>query len=292
MGVIKRPKFQPIYPTDGDAVAEFLENEALSQPDTQVAPVVEEDPQILSSDQHQQTGQLPRDTVIHPPQLARSRWARKSVVEEKYPKGQKKRRRYENNKYLLNLVKSENHSDSVATETKTAFSRLFQQKDKMAAWNSFRSLSEDDQLAIIANNEIYAYFNNEAILEEAPECVVKQIHNYRDTRRKMTADEAFDAMCPKLKSIFTKRHFPMGILMHLENEILEFFSTSPKETYVVERQCSFDRLILHAITHFNVLFSQSFTKDGNRRETRVRNLCADFQPPIVSLPDYIQMKRP
>ena len=124
-------------------------------------------------------------------------------------------------KYLLNLVKSENHSDSVATETKTAFSRLFQQKDKMAAWNSFRSLSEDDQLAIIANNEIYAYFNDEAILEEAPECVVKQIHNYRDTRRKMTADEAFDAMCPKLKSIFTKRHFPM-VRQTLEYQLFQF----------------------------------------------------------------------
>lgn len=193
---------------------------------------------------------------------------------------------------MLNLAKSEDHPDLLVNETKTAFSCLFQQKEKMAAWNSFLSFSEDDQLAIIANNEIFAYFNNEAVLEEAPDSVVKQIHNYRDVRRKMTADEAFDAMCPKLKSIFTKRHFPMGILIHLENEVLRFFSKSPKDTYIVELQCSFDRLILHAITHFNVLFSQSFNKDGNRRETHVRNLCADFQPPAVSLSDYIQMKRP
>jgi len=195
-------------------------------------------------------------------------------------------------KYLLNLAKPEDHPDTLVNETKSAFSSLFQQKDKMAAWNSFLSFSEDDQMAIIANNEIFAYFNDEAVLEEAPASVVKQIHNFRDARRKMTADQVFDTMSPKLKSIFTKRHFPMGILIHLENEILRFFSESPKETFIIERQCSFDRLILHAITHFNVLFSQSFNMDGNRRETHVRNLCADFQPPPLSLSDYIQMKRP
>ena len=125
-------------------------------------------------------------------------------------------------KYLLNLVKSEDHSDSLVNETRTAFSSLFQRKDKMAAWNSFLSFSEDDQLAIIANNEIFAYFNNEAVLEEAPECVVKKINNYRDARRKMTADEAFDSMCPKLKSIFTKRHFPMVRSMSVPSSKLNY----------------------------------------------------------------------
>jgi len=112
-------------------------------------------------------------------------------------------------KYLLNLAKPEDHPDTLVNETKSAFSSLFQQKDKMAAWNSFLSFSEDDQMAIIANNEIFAYFNDEAVLEEAPASVVKQIHNFRDARRKMTADQVFDTMSPKLKSIFTKRHFPM-----------------------------------------------------------------------------------
>jgi len=291
MGVIKRSKFQHVSPMDGDGIAELLENEAQQQLDDEVTAVRNDGIQDRTN-QLLRTAQLPRNVVTQPAHSARNHCSRKSDIEEKCPKGQKKKRRYENNKYLLNLVKSEDHSDSLVNETRTAFSSLFQRKDKMAGWNSFLSFSEDDQLAIIANNEIFAYFNNEAVLEEAPECVVKKINNYRDARRKMTADEAFDSMCPKLKSIFTKRHFPMGILIQLENEVLQFFSQSPKGTCIIERQCSFDRLILHAVTNFNILFSQSFPKDRNRRETHVRNLCPDFVPPLVSLSDYIQMKRP
>lgn len=79
----------------------------------------------------------------------------------------------------------------------------------MAAWNAFLTLSEDDQLAIIANNEIFAYFNNEPILDQVPPAVVEKIVSYRERRRQMTADEAFSTLCPKLKSIFSKRHFPI-----------------------------------------------------------------------------------
>ena len=65
------------------------------------------------------------------------------------------------------------------------------------------------QLAIIASNEVLAYFNNEAVLDQAPSKVVEKVRSYRETRRAMTPDQAFHSLCPKLKSIFSKRHFPM-----------------------------------------------------------------------------------
>lgn len=95
------------------------------------------------------------------------------------------------------------------TEPRSVFATLLQESDKMAAWNAFLTLPEDDQLAIIANNEIFAYFNNEPVLDQVPLAVVEKIVSYRDRRRAMSADEAFCTLCPKLKSIFTKRHFPM-----------------------------------------------------------------------------------
>ena len=112
---------------------------------------------------------------------------------------------------MLNLAKSDEDKrvQPGFTELRSVFSTLLQESDKMDAWNAFLTLSEDDQLAIIANNEIFAYFNNEPILDQVPQAVVEKIVSYRERRRKMTADQAFATLCPKLKSIFTKRHFPM-----------------------------------------------------------------------------------
>lgn len=101
------------------------------------------------------------------------------------------------------------------------------------------------------------------------------------------------------------------MLVQLENEVLDFFLETPKGTCVIERQCSFDRLLLHAITRFNFLVSQSkyyikslltfvmmlyqnmtgFSTKDNRRETHIRNICPEFIPPPVSLSEYVQNKR-
>ena len=228
--------------------------------------------------------------------------------EDKLPKGQKKRQRYENSmfklvissyypfedsshffiaffsdKFLLNLTKSENDESGISgpgfSDSRSVFTTLLQQADKMAAWNAFLAFCDDDQQAIIENDEMLAYFNNEPVLmEQAPSVVVKKIAEVRDNRRALTADQAFGTLCPKLKSLFSKRHFPMvmvclvwnifyllihfnailqGILVKLENEVVDFFLETPKGTCVIERSCSFDRCILHAVTQFNYLYSQS-----------------------------------
>jgi len=74
------------------------------------------------------------------------------------------------------------------------------------------------QLAIIANNEVLAFFNNEAVLDQAPSAVVQKVASYREYRRSMTPDEAFRSLCPKLRSIFSKRHFPM--VLHNRKKII------------------------------------------------------------------------
>lgn len=114
-------------------------------------------------------------------------------------------------KFLLNLAESDEDKriEPGFTEPHSVFATLLQEPDKMGAWNAFLNLTEDDQLAIIANNEIFAYFNNEPVLDQVPPAVVEKIVSYRERRRNMTAEEAFCTLCPKLKSIFTKRHFPM-----------------------------------------------------------------------------------
>ena len=116
---------------------------------------------------------------------------------------------------MLNLTKSEDDNQTGIsgpgfTECRSVFATLLQQADKMAAWNAFLAFCEDDQQAIIENDEMMAYFNNEPVLmEQAPSVVVKKIAEVRDTRRAMTADQAFRTLCPKLKALFSKRHFPM-----------------------------------------------------------------------------------
>lgn len=296
MGVIKRSKFQHVSPLDNPL--------DVPDPNEPLQPLNGEEEDLVPINQQQSPPQAVLtnanrlnflSTPITP---SRYRYGRKSgKAEEKYPKGQKKQRRYENNKFLLNLTKSENDNQTSIsgpgyTESRSVFATLLQQSDKMAAWNAFLAFCEDDQQAIIENDEMMAYFNNEPVLmEQAPSVVVKKIAEVRNARRAMTADQAFRTLCPKLKALFSKRHFPMGILVQLENEVVDFFLETPKGTCVIERSCSFDRCILHAIVQFNYLFSQSFSTEDNRRETHIRNVCPDFLPPPISLSQYIGKKR-
>lgn len=295
MGVIKRSKFQHVSPLDNP----------LDVPDTNepIQPLNEEEDLVPVNQQQSPPQQavltssnrlnLPRTPATN----GKYRCGRKSDKgEDKLPKGQKKRQRYENNKFLLNLTKSENDESGISgpgfSDSRSVFTTLLQQADKMAAWNAFLAFCDDDQQAIIENDEMLAYFNNEPVLmEQAPSVVVKKIAEVRDNRRALTADQAFGTLCPKLKSLFSKRHFPMGILVKLENEVVDFFLETPKGTCVIERSCSFDRCILHAVTQFNYLYSQSFSTEDNRRETHIRNVCPEFIPPPVSLSQYIGQKR-
>ena len=111
---------------------------------------------------------------------------------------------------MLNLANVDDTAEApVFTENRSAFAELLQEKDKMAAWNAFLAFDDDDQFAILANNEVYAYFNNESVLEESAVVISKKISEIREARRKLSAYKAFCTMQPKIKSIFGKRHFPM-----------------------------------------------------------------------------------
>lgn len=114
-------------------------------------------------------------------------------------------------KFLLNLAESDDDKrvQPGFTEPRSVFTTLLQESDKMSAWNAFLTLSDDDQMAIIANNEIFAYFNNEPVLDQVPLAAVEKIVSYRERRQAMPAHEAFRTLCPKLRSVFGKRHFPM-----------------------------------------------------------------------------------
>ena len=113
-------------------------------------------------------------------------------------------------RYLLSLAADDEPAgDLLGSEAKSAFSALFQEKDKMAAWNAFLAFNEDDQFAILANDEIFASINNEAVLENYSSPAIEKVRNLKEARRKLPASEAFSSLCPKLRSIFSKRHFPM-----------------------------------------------------------------------------------
>ena len=114
-------------------------------------------------------------------------------------------------KYLVNLAKNEDgtREEPCFSEPHSLFATLLQESDKMAAWNSFLALSDDDQMTIIESNEIFAFFSEEPIVDEPPPAVVQKLVSHRDRRRAMSPEEAFRALGTKLRSVFSKRHFPM-----------------------------------------------------------------------------------
>ena len=98
------------------------------------------------------------------------------------------------------------------SENRSPLSTLLQDKDKMAAWNCFANFNEDDQWSILANNEMLEFFNDKPVLEEvcSSRPGISDAHGYHQ----LSGEEMFETLCPKLKSIFNKRHFPM-VCMHI-----------------------------------------------------------------------------
>merc|ERR1712109_26886 len=103
-------------------------------------------------------------------------------------------------------------------------------------------------------------------------------------------EEAFLSISQNLRQAF-KKHLPLGMLEALESEIVEFFMENPNTDYISSELSSYERLLIHAASSYNRLYSRSYDDNGRRiLLVENRNKGKEFNPIDPSLTKYLQIR--
>lgn len=103
-------------------------------------------------------------------------------------------------------------------------------------------------------------------------------------------EEAFLSISQNLRQAF-KKHLPLGMLEALENEIVEFFKENPNTEYISSELSSYERLLVHAASSYNRLYSRSYDENGLRiLHVENRNKGKEFSPIDPSLTNYLKIR--
>ena len=81
------------------------------------------------------------------------------------------------------------------------------------------------------------------------------------------------------------------MLEALENEIVEFFKENPNTEYISSELSSYERLLVHAASSYNRLYSRSYDENGLRiLHVENRNKGKEFSPIDPSLTNYLKIR--
>lgn len=195
-------------------------------------------------------------------------------------------RRLENLNELTNNGEKEvddsnevDYTDLVDGRCESAFTRLYLEPENMTTWNSFVNSSEEEQKSLLSRIALKSYGH----------CMDLASHFEGEVLPTITlnAGQRFLRISHSLRQALRKNQFPKGELKKQEEELVSFFRTSPTSVFVAQIGDSFHRLLLHAVSQYLDLRSQSFDKSPGVRATVVENRARRFAPPSTSLANFL-----
>jgi len=189
-------------------------------------------------------------------------------------------------------------------DTISAFTQLFLEAGKMKAWNSFIHKSEEEQKAILYNRRQRKNGPHQRDIDEKH---VEKVHHAKETgpatsakhpiemseeKRQVhpaySASSSFRRIENRLKTLLTHKHVPWEKLEQFEQDLTDFFTTSPDGVFVTVLESGYDRLLLHAVAQYMRLKSQSIGP-LDHRETQIETyIDRPFMPPIQTLANYLR----
>merc|ERR1719273_2220976 len=87
-----------------------------------------------------------------------------------------------------------------------------------------------------------------------------------------------------------KKHFPLGMLAGLEEQIIGHFVATPKECFVTSGLSSYERLLAHTCCMYNHLNSESFDENGVRKLKVINPNGNHFEPIDPDLVKYLTIR--
>jgi len=87
-----------------------------------------------------------------------------------------------------------------------------------------------------------------------------------------------------------KKHFPVGMLAGLEEQIIGHFVANPEECFVTTGLSSYERLLAHTCCMYNHLISESFDDNGVRKLKVVNPNGNHFEPVDPDLVKYLTIR--
>lgn len=190
--------------------------------------------------------------------------------------GKKKLRRYQN-RCILQTLQEEDESEStviiIMESFKGPFARLLEDSKAMEFWNNFIEKSEEEQANIITA------FSNKC------------------NRTKIECNQSFtDQRLPKISSrvkrtFKTKKNLSMETVKGCEDNMLEFFTSTPHDVYIKSPNTSFDRLLLKAIAHHHGLQINNVINQTDKPCIEIFNKKSNWVPASCFLTDFIEQLR-
>ncbi|NXO02372.1 R3HD4 protein, partial [Rhinopomastus cyanomelas] len=196
-------------------------------------------------------------------------------------KGRKSLQRLENTRYLLTLLEREECASDEAEPVHAAPPSIFTQacndETYVEVWNDFMNRSGEEQ------ERVLLYLEEEARKKHKRK--LKSEDKWKELPA-FTPQECFQRISRRLRSTLKRGRIPMGTLEGLEEELLAFFSVTPRSVYTALMDNSFERLLLHALCQYMDLVSASSDIKG-KRQMKVSNKHQVFLPPELLLSDYL-----
>ncbi|XP_065201768.1 R3H domain-containing protein 4-like [Planococcus citri] len=188
--------------------------------------------------------------------------------------GKRKARRYENARQL-DLLIANSDADEIDIDDLMPFNCSFR----------FSQILEDSDLT----NKILNPSTNANDDDNTPRRITKRKNSCGQKERKITASAAFNNLDSSEKTFFRRRNLPMGMVHYLDSCVFSFFQNDPTGTYISEPLSSYERMMLHGISHYYRLNSTSYNSEPQDiRLTKVTNNHVDFNPPCTCLSQYLE----
>ncbi|XP_033636876.1 R3H domain-containing protein 4-like [Asterias rubens] len=210
--------------------------------------------------------------------------------------GQKRTRRYENTCFLLSLVDENDFGEVTITDfvesSQSVFEQLLADRDSLEIWNDFMNRPGEEQEIFLQKVALKEKSKDETREVEKTDGTSTQEHpvNKAEDQRTVhpahTPEESFMRISTRLRTMLRRKHLPKGMLKNHEDDLVPWFTDDPGAVFISHINCSFDRLLLHAVCQYMDLHSTSYDCDG-RRQTKVENCQDSFTPPPLLLSQYL-----
>uniref|UniRef100_A0A0N5A7T6 R3H domain-containing protein n=1 Tax=Syphacia muris TaxID=451379 RepID=A0A0N5A7T6_9BILA len=230
-------------------------------------------------------------------------------IKNKERLGSRKIKRLENARMICAKMDPNDVCDDfsdLVPDTISAFAMLFIDQSNMRAWNEFIEKDEEEQELVLKSFDL---FTKTDVTGNDDHCVGTSLdRSYKDkvpSSKKLDKDSrnhhpaysasaCFSRLDIRFKSVFSKQKLPLAFMNDFENTLRQFFishNEGDAEWTSLPINSGWLRLLMHGISQYLALKSQSYCNDAGEKVVKVHNERPFFIPPHKNLVAFLTDKK-